>query len=83
MMEWTPSTNWICKFVKKNADQIAEKRVRGLDPKHAQAFTKDAVKSHFKKLELFIVGQSIPPENIYNEDEKGIQLGGGRKNLPL
>ena len=27
--------------------------------------------------------QRIPPENIYNEDEKGIQLGGGRKNLPL
>ena len=25
----------------------------------------------------------IPPENIYNQDEKGIQLGGGRKNLPL
>ncbi|KAF8577636.1 hypothetical protein K439DRAFT_1364321, partial [Ramaria rubella] len=23
----------------------------------------------------------IPPENIYNADEKGLQLGGGRKNL--
>ena len=83
MTERTPSTNWIRKFIQKNADQIAKKRARGLDPKRAQAFTKDAVKSHFEKLESLIVGQSIPPENIYNEDEKGIQLGGGRKNLPL
>ena len=56
-----PSTNWIRKFVQKNADQITKKRAHGLDPKRAQAFTKDAVKSHFEKLELLIVGQSVPP----------------------
>ena len=24
---------------------------------------------------------NIPPENIYNEDEKGVQLGSGRKGI--
>ena len=62
----------IRKFIKKNADQITEKRVHRLDPKCAQAFTKDTIKSHFKKLKLLIVGKSIPMENIYNEDKKGI-----------
>ena len=37
MTERTPSTNWICKFVQKNADQITKKRAHGLDPKRAQA----------------------------------------------
>ena len=48
-----------------------------------RAFNEKAVTRHFELLESLIVGQSIPLENIYNEDEKGIQLGGGRKNLPL
>ena len=54
-----------------------------LDPKCVQAFNKDIVTHHFKLLNSIIIRQKIPLENIYNEDEKGIQLGGGRKNLPL
>ncbi|KAF8577205.1 hypothetical protein K439DRAFT_1285153, partial [Ramaria rubella] len=34
-----------------------------------------------KKLEETIMKYNISLENIYNEDEKGIQLGGGRKAL--
>ena len=62
---------------------IAERRACGLNPKHAQAFNEAIVTHHFELLKSLIVGQSIPLENIYNEDEKGIQLGGGRKNIPL
>lgn len=37
------------------------------------------VKNHFQKLSKLIQENDIPWENIYNMDEKGIQLGGGRK----
>ncbi|KAF8582459.1 CENP-B protein, partial [Ramaria rubella] len=30
-----------------------------------------------------IESKGIPPKNIYNEDEKGVQLGGGRKGLGM
>ena len=83
LMEWRPSANWIHKFLRNHADKIAERRACGLDPKRAQAFNEAIVTCHFELLESLIVGKRIPPENIYIEDEKGIQLGGGRKNLPL
>ena len=83
LTERRPGANWIRKFLRSHADKIAERRAHGLDPKCAQAFNEAVVTRHFELLESLIVGQSIPPENIYNEDEKGIQLGGGRKNLPL
>ena len=83
LTEWRPGLNWICKFLKNNADKITEKTACGLDPKHVQAFNEKAVTCHFELLDLLIVRQRIPLENIYNEDEKGIQLGRGRKNLPL
>ncbi|KAF8600668.1 hypothetical protein BDV93DRAFT_411227, partial [Ceratobasidium sp. AG-I] len=43
------------------------------------AFNIPTVSRHFKLFESVIREHSIPPENIYNMDEKGIQLGGGRK----
>ena len=81
LTEWRPGANWIRK--RSHADKIAERRARGLDPKRVQAFNEAVVTRHFELLESLIVRQSMPLENIYNEDEKGIQLGGGRKNLPL
>jgi len=58
------------------------KRGLRLDPKHAQSFNEHAVKGHFKFLKSLIIKKQIPPENIYNEDEKGIQLGGGGRTSP-
>ena len=78
-----PSKTWIRRFLRNNANLITAKRTRRLDLKHTQAFNKTAVVGHFKFLKPLIIDQGIPLENIYNEDEKGIQLGGGRKNLPL
>ncbi|KAF8218460.1 hypothetical protein L208DRAFT_1351225 [Tricholoma matsutake] len=34
---------------------------------------------HFDLLEAIIKKYDIPPENIYNMDEKGVQCGGGCK----
>ena len=39
------------------------------------------VKNHFMLLAQTITTYNIKPENLYNVDEKGLQLGGGRKNL--
>ena len=83
LMQWTASENWMCRFLKRNVSQITTNREHGLNPKNAQAFNWPIVEGHFMHLKSLIVKQGIPPENIYNEDEKGIQFGGGRKNLPL
>ncbi|KAH8994810.1 DDE superfamily endonuclease-domain-containing protein [Lactarius akahatsu] len=60
-----PSRNWVYPFLSRNPD-LALRRPTGLDPKRAQCFNPT-------------VQNDIPWENIYNMDEKGIQLGGGRK----
>ncbi|KAF8592321.1 hypothetical protein K439DRAFT_1643828 [Ramaria rubella] len=39
------------------------------------------VKDHFKQLAAVIKEYCVPPSNIYNWDEKGIQLGGRHKGL--
>ena len=44
-----------------------------------QAFNFSTADHHFKLLKSFIDKHSSPWENIYNIDEKGLQLEGGRK----
>jgi len=73
-----PARSWLWRFLKRHPD-LKLKRATGLDPKRAQAFNYTAVNDHFIKLEKVIKENNIPWENIYNMDEKGIQLGGGRK----
>ncbi|KAF8598087.1 hypothetical protein BDV93DRAFT_396515, partial [Ceratobasidium sp. AG-I] len=43
------------------------------------AFNKPTVDRHFKLFESVMRELEVPPENVYNMDEKGVQLGGGRK----
>ena len=73
-----PSKYWIQSFLIRNP-KIVLRRSSGLDPKRARAFNMTTVSHHFKLLEEYIEKHDIPWENIYNMDEKGIQLGGGRK----
>src|SRR6266481_6638073 len=77
LMHRIASNNWIHRFLQKNAGKINARRAHGLDPNRAQAFNPPVVKHHFDQLKPLIVKLGIPLENIYNEDEKGIQLGGG------
>lgn len=74
-----PSREWIRTFLKRHPDLVL-KRPTGLDPKRARAFNYTTVNHHFKLLDSFLKKHKIPWENVYNMDEKGIQLGGGRKN---
>ena len=73
-----PAKNWIYKFLSRHPE-VGLKRPTGLDPKHVQCFNRSVVTQHFKLLDDFLKTNNIPWENVYNMDEKGIQLGGGRK----
>ncbi|KIJ52721.1 hypothetical protein M422DRAFT_124454, partial [Sphaerobolus stellatus SS14] len=42
-------------------------------------FNPNTIGKFFDLYEKVIHDYEIPPENIYNTDEKGIQLGGGKK----
>ncbi|KAF8980264.1 hypothetical protein BDQ17DRAFT_1337831 [Cyathus striatus] len=54
-----------------------------LDPKRAKNFNETVVSDFFNKLNsIYEQYGDISLEQIYNMDEKGIQLGGGRKNDP-
>ena len=51
----------------------------GLDALHTCCFNPVVVSQHFELLVDLLNKFDIPPENMYNMDEKGIQLGRGRK----
>ena len=76
----TVSKTWIRNFLAQNADRLKAARGHGLDTKRAQAFNYPTVKRHFEMLSNLLKEKGIPWESVYNMDEKGIQLGGGRKN---
>ena len=72
--------NWSYRLVSRNPQLVTAKPSK-LDPKRANNFNEVVVDDFFDKLEhIFDKYGNIPPEHIYNMDEKGIQLGGGRKN---
>ena len=73
-----PAKDWIYRFLLRHPD-LELKRPTGLDPKRAQCFNRAVVERHFQLLDDFLKAHNIPWENVYNMDEKGIQLGGGRK----
>ena len=74
-----PGKHWLTRFLRRNRDRVKYCRTSALDPKRAKCFNYPTVKDHFEKLKAIIDEHDIPPENIYNMDEKGCQLGGGRK----
>ncbi|KIJ31785.1 hypothetical protein M422DRAFT_185461 [Sphaerobolus stellatus SS14] len=79
MKNQSPSDKWVERFLVRHADQIEAARSRPLDPKRARAFNPKTVNHFFDLLESIIQRYQIPVENIYNTDEKGLQLGGGKK----
>ncbi|KIJ08365.1 hypothetical protein PAXINDRAFT_18495 [Paxillus involutus ATCC 200175] len=72
------SRAWVEDFLRRHPD-IKLAWPTGLNPKCAQMFNFAVVNHHFKLLDDFLKAEGIPWENVYNMDEKGIQLGGGRK----
>jgi hypothetical protein len=74
-----PRAGWFEGFERRHGDEISFSRGSGLDPIRAQCFNQAAVATHFHWFDKEIKDKHIPPSNIWNMDEKGIQLGGGRK----
>lgn len=77
--EHPPSKQWFVRFRQRHPDIIAAKP-SPLDPKRAKAFNKDTVRRHLEKLKEFLMEMGIEWRDVWNMDEKGCQLGGGRKN---
>ncbi|KIJ35422.1 hypothetical protein M422DRAFT_180840 [Sphaerobolus stellatus SS14] len=73
------SDKYVWKLIKAYPD-IQPSKARGLDSKRARAFNRPNVFNYFDLLEDIVRTHQIPQENIYNFNEKGVQLGGGHKN---
>ncbi|KAF5325486.1 hypothetical protein D9619_009916 [Psilocybe cf. subviscida] len=71
-------SSWHKKFERRHP-KIDAYKATSLDPKRANHFNRGIVMDFFDKWEsLNDKHGGIPPEHIWNWDEKGIQMGGGR-----
>lgn len=76
----TPSRRWLTKFKGRHKD-LVYRRPSQLDLKRARCFNPTVVAKHFRELALLLESHGpFKPCNIYNMDEKGAQMGGGRKS---
>jgi hypothetical protein len=73
---------WIVRFRERHPE-LKAKWTRGLEKCRAQVLNATAVERYFAILVELIEKYNIPVGNIYNMDEKGIQLGVGRAILAL
>ena len=75
-----PGKNWHYRYMKRHPSLVLSKP-SGLDPKRAKNFNRGVVQDYFnKRQQLEDKYDGIPPEHHWNMDEKGVQMGGGRKN---
>lgn len=71
---------WTQKFERRHPELRAARPAK-LDPKRANNFNNPVVEDFFDELEgLHNWYGEIPPDHLWNEDEKGVQIGGGCKN---
>jgi hypothetical protein len=74
-----PSSKWIYNFLSRHP-KCRLGRGSKLDDKRARCFNYTTVQKHFERFTNVIKENNIPPENIWNVDEIGCQMGGGRKS---
>lgn len=70
--------SWPKRFLKRHPD-LKMKKTTGLEKARANALNQFAVNKFFDMLTDVIKEYNILPENLYNMDEKGVQLGIGAK----
>jgi hypothetical protein len=77
-----PGKNWHLRFEARHP-ALTLSKPSALDPKRAQNFNLANITGYFELIQQVKTSYpTLPPEHIWNMDEKGIQLGGGRKNSP-
>ncbi|TFK45500.1 hypothetical protein OE88DRAFT_1633131, partial [Heliocybe sulcata] len=74
-----PSDFWVRNFRTRHVTVLKFCGTTGLDPKRAQAFNPTNIADHFDKLGNARARYRYKIWNIYNFDETGMQIGGGRK----
>jgi len=76
-----PEKNWHTRFLKKFPDLQPLKGTM-LNPKHTKNFNQTVINDYFDQMEHLHAQfpGGIPPQHIWNMDEKGIQMGGSQKN---
>lgn len=72
-----PSWNWIDRFRSRHPD-LCLATPRKLAPERAKCFNPTTVSEHFQGLREVLDKYQFKAHNIYNMDEKGCQMGGGR-----
>jgi hypothetical protein len=70
--------SWSKRFLRRHSDLKVKMTVR-LEKARAKALNTSAVNEFYNILEDIIKEYSILPKNLYNMDEKGIQLGIGAR----
>jgi hypothetical protein len=76
-----PGKNWLSQY-KIHWPDLCNLKPSSLDPKWAQNFNPSNVAGFYKLLKaIYDVYPNLPPQHIWNMDEKGLQLGGGCKQL--
>jgi hypothetical protein len=78
-----PGSGWFEGFERQNHDAIQFSQGSGLDPIRAQCFSWAAVATHFHWFDKEVKDKHILPCNIWNMDEKGIQLAEDRSVTAL
>jgi hypothetical protein len=73
---------WAQRFRQRHPD-LKARWTTGLESCRARCLNRALVSEYFDILESLLEEYNIPPENIYNMDEKGIQLGVGRREMVL
>ncbi|RXW20379.1 hypothetical protein EST38_g5483 [Candolleomyces aberdarensis] len=79
----TPGRTWVRGFFQRHRKKIIKSKGSKLDPKRSQNFNKATIKHYFGILGAVDKEYGgLIPEQTWNMDEKGIQMGGGRHNNP-
>lgn len=69
---------WCRRFLHRYRRRLKYKYAYELDPKRASGFNRPTVETYFSMVKKLIEDYGIPIKHIYNMDEKGLQIGGGR-----
>ena len=73
------SSSWVKRFTARHADDLKVRWTTTLEAFRTRALNRTVVREYFDIIWELIEKYHIPPENIYNMNEKGNMLGLGKR----
>lgn len=70
--------SWCRRFLRRHSQKLKYKFAYELDPKRASGFNRATMSAHYSAFKKMMNDYNIPAAHLYNMDEKGLQIGGGR-----